>query len=63
VVGTLDNAEVITDRTFWIGVYPGLTDDKIDYVIEVVREAVGASAPRKAARRTSPKQGTTKEQA
>jgi CDP-6-deoxy-D-xylo-4-hexulose-3-dehydrase len=63
VVGTLDNAEVITDRTFWIGVYPGLTDDKIDYMIKVVREAVGSSSPRKAARRTSPKQDTTKEQA
>ena len=44
-VGDLPNAEIITNRTFWIGVYPGLNDDKIDYMIEVVREAVGAQKP------------------
>jgi CDP-6-deoxy-D-xylo-4-hexulose-3-dehydrase len=53
VVGSLDNADIITDRTFWVGVYPGLTDDKIDYMIEVLRESVGASVPR-----TSRKVGT-----
>jgi CDP-6-deoxy-D-xylo-4-hexulose-3-dehydrase len=47
VVGSLDNADIITERTFWVGVYPGLTDDNIDYMIDVIREAVGASAPRK----------------
>ena len=44
-IGDLPNAEIITNRTFWIGVYPGLDDDKIDYMIEVVREAVGAQKP------------------
>jgi CDP-6-deoxy-D-xylo-4-hexulose-3-dehydrase len=26
--------------TFWIGVYPGMTDEMIDYMIEMVKGAV-----------------------
>ena len=26
--------------TFWVGVYPGITDEMVDYVIEVVHEFV-----------------------
>ena len=40
VVGTLDNTEKIMRDTFWIGVYPGMTDEKVDYMIEKIREAV-----------------------
>jgi CDP-6-deoxy-D-xylo-4-hexulose-3-dehydrase len=40
VVGDLKNADVITEQTFWIGVYPGLTDDMIDYMIEVIDEFI-----------------------
>jgi len=36
VVGSLTNSNVITEQTFWIGVYPGLTAQMIDYVIEVI---------------------------
>ena len=35
VVGELTNSDIITTNTFWIGVYPGLTDLMIDYVLEV----------------------------
>ena len=28
------------NNTFWIGVYPGMTNEKIDYMIEKIREAV-----------------------
>ncbi|WP_395365363.1 lipopolysaccharide biosynthesis protein RfbH [Streptomyces sp. YH02] len=42
VVGTLVNSDVITDQTFWIGVYPGLTDEMIDYVVDSVKEFVEA---------------------
>ena len=35
VVGDLTNSDIITTNTFWIGVYPGLTDLMIDYVLEV----------------------------
>lgn len=40
VVGGLDNTDRIMNDTFWIGVYPGMTDDKIDYMIKKIREAV-----------------------
>ncbi|MCD0485135.1 lipopolysaccharide biosynthesis protein RfbH [Streptacidiphilus sp. ASG 303] len=42
VVGDLANSDIVTDQTFWVGVYPGLTDEMIDYVIASVREFVGA---------------------
>jgi len=40
VVGDLTNSDIITDRTFWIGVYPALTDEMIDYVVSSVKEFV-----------------------
>jgi CDP-6-deoxy-D-xylo-4-hexulose-3-dehydrase len=52
-IGELPNAETITENTFWIGVYPGLDDEKIDYMIEVVREAVGASTASPASGRST----------
>lgn len=33
VVGDLQNTDIITENTFFIGVYPGLTDDMIDHII------------------------------
>lgn len=40
VVGTLENSDFITSNTFWVGVYPGMTDVMIDYMAEVIKEAV-----------------------
>lgn len=40
VVGDLTNSEIITTNTFWLGVFPGLTDEMIDYMIGVVSEFV-----------------------
>ena len=40
VVGDLDATEFIMKNTFWVGVYPGMTDEKIDYMAKVIREAV-----------------------
>jgi len=37
VYGTLENSDRIMRDTFFIGVYPGLTDDMIEFVIEVVK--------------------------
>ncbi|CAG6391031.1 lipopolysaccharide biosynthesis protein RfbH [Streptomyces cocklensis] len=42
VVGGLANSDLITEQTFWVGVYPGLTDEMIDYVIASVREFTGS---------------------
>ncbi len=36
VVGGLDNTETIAERTFFIGVYPGIDDVQLEYVGEVV---------------------------
>ena len=38
VVGNLDNTDYIMNNTFFIGVYPGLTDEKINYVISKFNE-------------------------
>lgn len=40
VVGSLENTDRIMNDTFWIGVYPGMTDEKLDYMIKVIHEAV-----------------------
>jgi len=32
--------------TFWIGVYPGLTEDMIQYIVENIRKFVKASTPK-----------------
>ena len=40
VVGPLTNADIITDNTFWLGVYPGLTDVMVDFMIATVAEFV-----------------------
>ena len=42
VVGDLTNADVITEGTFWIGVYPGLSEEMIDFMIGTVHEFVAA---------------------
>ena len=40
VIGSLKNTDRIMKDTFWIGVYPGMTDEKIDYMIKTIRECV-----------------------
>ena len=42
VVGELTNTDIITERTFWIGVYPGMTKDRLEYMADTVRRAVKA---------------------
>lgn len=34
VVGELTNTDIVMERAFWIGVYPGMTGKKIDYMVE-----------------------------
>ncbi|MEV5614075.1 lipopolysaccharide biosynthesis protein RfbH [Streptomyces sp. NPDC052225] len=40
IVGDLTNSDIITEHTFWIGVYPGLTDEMLDYVVATIKEFV-----------------------
>lgn len=41
VHGSLKNADRITEGTFWIGVWPGLTKPMLDYMVESIGEFVG----------------------
>lgn len=36
VSGTLKNTELVSLNAFWIGVFPGLSDEMIDYMIETI---------------------------
>lgn len=40
VVGELTNTDRIMEDTFWVGVYPGMTDEMIDYMAKTIIEAV-----------------------
>ena len=40
VVGPLTNADIITDNTFWLGVYPGLNDEMVDFMVATVAEFI-----------------------
>jgi CDP-6-deoxy-D-xylo-4-hexulose-3-dehydrase len=41
VSGELAIANVITERSFWIGVYPGLSTEMLDYAADRIREFLG----------------------
>ena len=40
IVGELVNTDRIMKDSFWVGVYPGMTDKMLDYMINVITEAV-----------------------
>lgn len=40
VIGNLEQTEFIMNNSFWVGVYPGMTDEMIDYMAQVIKEAV-----------------------
>ena len=43
IVGKLDNTDRIMRDSFWVGVYPGMTDDRIDYMAETIGTALEVS--------------------
>lgn len=53
VVGPLDNSDTVMNRTFWVGVYPGLTHSHLDHIVASLRAFIhngrGRHAPRVAA--------------
>jgi CDP-6-deoxy-D-xylo-4-hexulose-3-dehydrase len=38
VVGELTNTDIVMTRSFWVGVYPGLTTPMMDYVIDSISD-------------------------
>ncbi len=41
IAGSLENTDRIMRDTFWVGVYPGMTDGMIDYMARIITQAVG----------------------
>jgi CDP-6-deoxy-D-xylo-4-hexulose-3-dehydrase len=40
VVGDLTNADIVTERCFWVGIYPGLGESQIGYTAETIAKFV-----------------------
>lgn len=40
VAGSLEITDYIMQNTFWVGIYPGMTDNMIDYMAKIIKEAV-----------------------
>ncbi len=40
VAGSLENTDRIMHDSFWVGVYPGMTDEMIDYMAQTIIEAI-----------------------
>lgn len=40
IVGDLSNTDRIMNDTFWVGVYPGMTDKKLEYMAKIIKEAI-----------------------
>ena len=38
VISDLENSNRILNDTFWIGVYPGMTKEKLDYMIKIIKK-------------------------
>jgi CDP-6-deoxy-D-xylo-4-hexulose-3-dehydrase len=41
VIGELENTDKIMNDSFWVGLYPGMGDDAIYYMIQKIREFMG----------------------
>jgi CDP-6-deoxy-D-xylo-4-hexulose-3-dehydrase len=42
VVGTLNESDRVMNRTFWVGIYPGLDEERLDHIARCVAEAFAA---------------------
>jgi CDP-6-deoxy-D-xylo-4-hexulose-3-dehydrase len=40
IVGALTNSDIVMRRTFWVGVYPGLTEPMLDFIADSITEFV-----------------------
>ena len=40
ISGNLENADIVMKSTFWIGVYPGISDEMLDYVFDKFNEFI-----------------------
>ena len=40
IVGNLNNTDRIMRDSFWVGVYPGMTDEMLDYMTKTIKYAL-----------------------
>jgi CDP-6-deoxy-D-xylo-4-hexulose-3-dehydrase len=40
VAGSLANTDAIMERSFWLGVYPGMTEEMIEFVVQTIKNTV-----------------------
>lgn len=40
IVGGLENTDRIMENSFWLGVYPGMTEEMIDYMVKMLKEVL-----------------------
>lgn len=40
VVGSLETTDMVMNNSFWVGVYPGMNDEMIEYMITSIKKAV-----------------------
>jgi CDP-6-deoxy-D-xylo-4-hexulose-3-dehydrase len=43
IIGDLKNSDIVVNNTFWIGVYPGLGAEELNYVLEIFRKFLKAN--------------------
>jgi len=43
ISGELTNTDVVMNQTFWLGVYPGLKTEQLDYIVERLEEFLGVN--------------------
>ena len=41
VVGEMTNSDFVMENVFWIGVYPGLQEEQINFMLEVLHDIAG----------------------
>ena len=40
IIDDLKNTDIIMNNSFWVGVYPGMSNEMIDYMIKIIKEAL-----------------------
>jgi len=38
ISGNLKNTDIVMNQTFWVGVYPGLDKEHLDFIVEKIEE-------------------------